>query len=116
MNRNEKKRQELQQSILEENAKQGELTLQRVEKLENLLIQVERIAADRDYKQMQIDSGKILEKHDQYIDGLKPMWMMKLHIKELNMLIRRLQVQVSDIEQLLKEESIKNDNSKPTDS
>ena len=58
----------------------------------------------KDHKQKQVNENKSLEKHEAYIDGKKPIFMVHNEVEEIQAQIEQLEEQIKLIQEELKKE------------
>jgi len=78
-------------------AREKELRTQEVR-----IVQRER---EIEYKQSQIDSGKSLEKHDNFLDGIKPLFMLKNDLEDINADVAQMKEQIKQIKEVIKNDA-----------
>lgn len=75
-----------------------------VKTIKNTRIRITQMERERDFKKSQVEGKKSEEKHENYADGLKPLWFIQNEIDYINMQIEELKEQIEILENELKSE------------
>jgi len=94
--RNEAKREEMRAKVVSPE----QLKRDRLETIEQLDFQIESNVKEIEFREMQLKNG-IVEKHENYADGLKPKWLLEQNIKWQKVQLKRMKEQKEEILKLL---------------
>jgi hypothetical protein len=94
--KNKQKAQQMKTQLSDE-----EMKAQRLDTLEKLEIKKYAFELELEDRKKQVKTGIVTETSDSYKGGLKPVWLMKVHVKQQEYELNIMNKQIEEINKLL---------------